>query len=111
MLLPMAKTKYVLDTLILSLLILSPRIGKQIIMQEHNKLGSWFSRTLLLQLIHNMTKCPYMINTNYKQNIKRDAETFAQCRSRVLCKYHIGQKRHDQNIELELKFIHFELGF
>jgi hypothetical protein len=37
----------------------------------------------------NIIKCPYTINKNYKQNMKRDAETFAQCRSRVLCRYHI----------------------
>jgi hypothetical protein len=53
----------------------------------------------------------YMININYEQNIKRDAKTSAQCKSRVLCRYHIGQKPHDQNIELELRFIHFSLDF
>jgi len=68
---------------------MSPRIGKQIIMQEHNELGSQSLRTFLLQLIHNITKCPYMINTNYEQSMKKDVETFAQFRSRVLCKSHI----------------------
>jgi hypothetical protein len=67
----MEKTRYVLDTLILSLSIMSHRIGKQVIIQEHNKLGSWSAKTLLLQLIHNMTKCPY---NNYKKNIKKDAK-------------------------------------
>ncbi len=71
---------------------MSHRIGKQVIIQEHNKLGSWSAKTLLLQLIHNMTKCPY---NNYKKNIKKDAEIFARCKSKVLYKYHIGQKPHD----------------
>lgn len=71
-------------------------------MQEHNELRSWFTKTFLLQLIQNIIKCPYTINKNYTQNMKRDAETFAQCRSRVLCRYHIYLKLHDHDIEMEL---------
>jgi hypothetical protein len=111
MLLPIAKIKYVLDSLILSLSIISPRIGKQVIMWEHNKLGLEFAKIILLQLIHNVTKCPYAINTNYLQSIKKDAETFTQCRNKVSCIYHIWQKPHNQTIELKLKFIHLDIGF
>jgi hypothetical protein len=66
------ETRYVLDSLILSLSLLSFRIEKQITMQEHNELGSWSTMTFLLQLIQNIIKCPYTINKNYKQNMKRD---------------------------------------
>jgi hypothetical protein len=66
------ETRYVLDSLILSLSLLSFRIEKQITMQEHNELESWSTMTFLLQLIQNIIKCPYTINKNYKQNMKRD---------------------------------------
>jgi phosphopantetheinyl transferase len=55
---------------------MSHRIGKQIIMHEHNKSRSHSTRTLLLQLIQNMQKCPYI-------------ETSTQGRSEFSCIYQV----------------------
>jgi hypothetical protein len=51
MLLPMAKTKYVLDFLILSNSILFHRIGKKTIVHENNKSESRSTKNIILQLI------------------------------------------------------------
>jgi hypothetical protein len=56
MLLPMVESKYVIDSLVLCNSILSHRIGKEIMVHEHNGSGSHSTMTLL-HLMQNMGKC------------------------------------------------------
>jgi len=68
---------------------MSHRIGKQIIMHENNKSRSHSTRTLLLQLIQNMQKCPYI--EVLIQNMQKCPyiETSAQGRSEFSCIYQL----------------------